>query len=274
MLLAVLGAALHLGRRGGLVAAVAASAVYTLMSVPALLAPTTVTGNAYLALVARLCSFGLVGIIGGEAAGRISFALARQGQSDEFDQWGQVFNQRRASSSLQSALAAHENHAEPFAVVLLSLGPAALSGRGPQKSRTLIRSVSGHLRSDVRMSDEVARLDDGRFLVLLHRASHENATAVATRLAEGVRELLGRDRALPAIECYGIAEHALAIKALAERIRSKADDAVQSDQPASGAYSSAGESVLNPAAVSTLSAPGASTLKMSTAARPEGSTKQ
>ena len=63
LLLIVLGAAVHWGRRGGLAAAIGASAVYTLMSVPSMVAERGVTSHALLLLVMRVATYGLVGIV-------------------------------------------------------------------------------------------------------------------------------------------------------------------------------------------------------------------
>lgn len=276
MLLGVLGAAVHLGRRGGLIAAVVASAIYTLMSIPELAVLTSPTSVAFLMLVARLCAYGLVGIIGGEACGRIRFEMARAGHAEEFDEWSQVFNQRHASSSLTAALAAHERYLEPFAVALVTIGSESMSGLRPQHNRTVVRFISARIRENVRATDEVARLADGRFFILLRRTSCKAAEPVALRLTADVQRLLGTGRGLVTSVCYDTDENATALAALAAELSADEDADGEPDaaQVASGVYSSLGESVLNPAAASAVSAPGASTLKMSTAAAPDGSTKQ
>jgi len=272
MLLGVMAAAVHFGRRGGFAAAVLASAIYTLMSVPELLAQQGLTSSGLLLLFTRIAAYGLVGIVGGEACGRLRYALARIGNSTDFDEWSQVFNQRHASETLRKAMAAHERYGAPFALVLVTLAPSITADIGPQRTRTLVRGVANQLRGDVRMVDEVARLDDGRFFVLLPHTPYEGGVVVAGRLAAVTRQLLGAREESVAATCFSAAEDGIALAALAAQIAVPAVDA--DAQVWSGAYSSAGDSARNPAAASAASAPGASTLKMSTAAAPEGSTKQ
>jgi len=275
MLLVVLATAVHYGRRGGLIAAVVASAIFTLMSVPALIANNGLTSSDLLLIVARIAAFGVVGIVGGEACGRLRYAMARFGKSSEYDEWSQVFNERHASHALNRAIVAHERYGTHFALVLVSLAQSVTADLGPQRTRTLVRSVANQLRSDLRMVDEVARLDDGRFFILLPHTPYEGGVVVASRLTAGIRELLGALDASVAATCLSSIEDAAALAALAARLGETEDAAdFAFGQLLSGEYSSAGESALNPAAARALSAPGASTLKMSTAAAPEGSTKQ
>ena len=111
-----------------------------------------------------MLTFGLIGIVGGEAAGRLRQALARFANADTFDEWSLVFNQRYAHTALTRALAAFDRYHTPFTAILLTLAPSLTADLGPKRVRTLVRAVSNHLRGDVRMVDEVARLDDGRFL--------------------------------------------------------------------------------------------------------------
>jgi GGDEF domain-containing protein len=275
MLLGVLAAALHFGRRGGFVAAVCASAIYTLMSVPELVAAQGVTSADVLLVIARIAAYGLVGIIGGEACGRLRYSLSRYGLTTEYDEWSQVFNQRHAAVTLLRAIGGHERYGAQFSLVLVSMDPAVTADLGPQRTRTLVRAVANQLRNDLRMVDEVARLEDGRFFVLLPHTAREGGLVVAKRLAASVRDLVGaRDESVTAT-CLGSVEDAIELTALADELSESATDTEDApDQLWSGAYNSAGDSARNPADANATSAPGASTLKMSTAAAPDGSTKQ
>lgn len=270
LLLLVLAAAVHFGRRGGLAAAIAASAVYTLMSVPSISAAGGLTSAALLLLVMRVAAFGLIGIVGGEMCGRLRHYLTRSANAGTFDEWSQVFNERYASAELHKALSAHGRYSQQFSLVLLTVASEVTANMGPQRVRTLVRGVSSHLRGDLRMVDELARLNDGRFLVLLPHTQAEGGKVVSARLAGGVREILGtRDESVTA-RCLSTPDDTTELWALLASI----SEQTVSDYAGSGEYSSAGASVRNAAADSASSAPGASTLNMSTAAAPDGSTKQ
>jgi GGDEF domain-containing protein len=272
LMLAVLAAAVHFGRKGGFVASLGASAIYVMLSVPVMGAEQGLTSHTLLLIVLRISTFGLIGIVGGEACNRLRYILTRYANAETFDEWSQVFNQTYAHNALLRAMASSERYGQQFTLVVLTLAPAITSNLGPQRVRTLVRSVSAHLRGDLRMVDEIARLDDGRYLVLLPNTPIEGGQVVAARLADGVRQLLGsREESVTTRSIYSV-DDTPALVALAAEIGPEPSDV--DDQPASGAYNSAGASERKPALDSASSAPGASTLKMSTAAAPDGSTKQ
>jgi GGDEF domain-containing protein len=270
LLLLVLAAAVHFGRRGGLAAAIAASAVYTLMSVPMISAAGGLTSGALLLLVMRVAAFGLIGIVGGEVCGRLRHYLARSANAGTFDEWSHVFNERYASAELHKGLSAYERYSQQFSLVLLSVASEVTANMGPQRVRTLVRGISNYLRGDLRMVDELARLNDGRFFVLLPHTQSEGGNVVSKRLAGGVRELLGTREDAVTARCLSTPSDAQELWTLLNSI----SDQTVGDYAGSGEYSSAGASVLNPAPDNASSAPGASTLNMSTAAAPDGSTKQ
>jgi GGDEF domain-containing protein len=272
LLLAVLAAAVHSGRKGGLAAAIAASAVYTVMSIPSIKAEHGLTSHALVLLAMRVATYGLVGIVGGEACARLRHFLTRFNNSDTFDEWSRIFNQRYGSAILDKALSGFERYGHNFCVILLSIAPSVTADLGPQKIRAVVRGVAGYLRGDLRMVDEVARLDDGRFFVLLPNTPSEGGELVAARVRHGVRELLGALDASVTVHKLSSAQDAPELAALADEVRMPVD--ADGFQVWSGEYNSAGASERKPALDSASSAPGASTLNMSTAAAPEGSTKQ
>lgn len=271
LMFVVFVAAVHYGRKGGFVAATAASVIYVLINVPSMTLAHGLTTQILFLITLRVLVFGLIGIIGGEACGRLRLFMTRASSAEIFDEWSRVFNQRYAHTALTRSIAAHERYQQQFTLALISLAPSVTADLGPQRVRNIVRSVSKHLRGDVRMVDEVARLDDGRFLVLLQNTPLEPGKTATARLTSGVRQLLGAREESVISRCLSPVTDAAALKALAEEI---APIDASHDQDGSGAYSSAGASERNPARDSADSAPGASTLSMSTAAAPDGSTKQ
>jgi GGDEF domain-containing protein len=273
LMFAVFVAAVHYGRKGGLVAAMSASVIYVLLNVPNMTLSHGLTTQVLFLITLRVLVFGLIGIVGGEACGRLRLFMTRASSAEIFDDWSRVFNQRYAYTALTRSIAAFERYGQQFTLALISLAPSITADLGAQRARNIVRSVSKHLRGDVRMVDEVARLDDGRFLVLLQNTPLENGKAATARLTSGVRQLLGAREESVISRCLSPETDAVALKTLADEIAPRLG-ASPDDQEGSGAYSSAGASERNPARDSADSAPGASTLKMSTAAAPDGSTKQ
>ncbi len=269
LLLAVFVTAVHLGRRAGLTAAISASVAYVVLCIPGMAADKGLTSDTLLLIVIRILAFGLVGIVGGETFTRLRQVLTRLANAEAFDEWSRVFNQRYAHAALTRSIAAFERYDHQFTIVLISIAHSITAELGPQRARTIVRAVSKHLRGDVRMVDEVARLDDGRYFVLLPNTPLENGRTAAARLVAGSRQLLGAREDSILSRCLSPAGDIVALRALAEEIAP-----IPEDDQESGEYSSAGANRRNPALDSTMSAPGPSTLKMSTAAAPDGSTKQ
>jgi GGDEF domain-containing protein len=189
-LLAILLAAIRTGRKGGLTAAVVASAVYAgmrIMSAPA--AP--LTGTTSLLIASRIGAFVLLGIIGGEAAARMRYAFTRFEDGTAIDEWTNVFNERYAARSISQALARSARYEEPFSVIVMTLSPSLFAGFQPGRQRSIVRGIAEHIRSDLRMVDEVARLDDGRFVLILPHTPKEGGQVVADRVCAATRAHLG-----------------------------------------------------------------------------------
>lgn len=270
LLFVVLYAAVRLGRRGGATAAMLASVAYSLVVIAS--APDTTAGPTHIpVLVLRLVAFGLVGIVGGELVTRFRYGLTKLGPGSALDDWSRVFNQEYIHTTISMAVARHERYGDPIAVIIMALSPRVFGTMKPVRQRGLVRAIAGVIRSDVRMMDEVARLTDGRFVILMPHTDAEGGSVARDRIRDDVLAVLGSSH----IE--GVTARLLAlpsdrdaITALLESISSATDE----DQEPSGAYSSSSDITLNPALRSAVSAPSVSTLNTSTAASPEGSTKQ
>lgn len=271
MLLVVLVVAVHYGRKLGMYAAVVASAFFVLLLVPEMSAQTGLQLDPILGIAARIGAFGVVGILGGEAAARMQYVLTRLDDNSALDSWSHAYNQRFASIALDRARARYARYGELFSVVVITLSDAITAELSSKRKQAIARAVANLLRGDVRMVDEVARLEDGRFMVLLPHTPREGGLVVTDRLGQGVRQVVGAKPASVTTECFGAAEDAVALSSLAFELAEPYSDL---SAYRSGAYNSAADSDLNPADERTSSAPGASTLNMSTAAAPNGSTKQ
>jgi GGDEF domain-containing protein len=188
LLLLVLTGALHKGRKGGLVTAVAATLVYVAMRIPTVMRLGFTSDVASLVL-GRVATYALVGIGGGTLVGRIQYFFAHFQSSSGVDEQTQVFNQSYIFHIVRSTIGQYERFHTPFSLVIVSLpspiGDGSQSGKGPS-----LRTVAGFIRDRVRLIDEVAHLDDGRFLIVLPQTGPAGAKAVETRLSAGVQRLM------------------------------------------------------------------------------------
>jgi GGDEF domain-containing protein len=196
MLIGVLACAVFYGRRGGLIAAIVASGAYILMRIPTLI-EVPMTPTLAIVMGSRILAFGLLGIVGGEACARIRYSMARLEGGSALDEWSRVFNERFAHKEMSQALGRFRRYGEPFSVVIITLSPSLFLDLKPGRQRALVRGIADHVRGDIRMVDEVARLDDGRFVVLMPHTPAEGGEVVNERLAALIRRVLGaRDEAV------------------------------------------------------------------------------
>jgi hypothetical protein len=228
LLLPVLIVAVHYGRKAGLLAALIASAVYVVLKIPVLSAPEGLATNEVASIAFGIAAFGLVGIVGGDLCGRVKYFFGRHDQSASIDDWSHVYNELRASELLANARERFSRYGEPFSAVIIVQTLSPGSDLPPKRQRALVRAVANHLRGDVRMVDEIARLSDGRFLVILPQTARQGGLVVAERLAEGVQQTLGVDGEVVSARCLSAEEDELELGSLAVAIAPQPSDYVGS----------------------------------------------
>lgn len=217
MLLAVLFAAVRYGRRGGVVAACLAAILYVALRIPTF-GDSPPTSAMALIIATRIAAFGLIGIVGAEASRHILYSIARLEGGSALDEWSRVFNQRYFAREFEQALGRSTRYGEPFGLVVIAISPSLFGDLRPTRQRTLVRSLGDALRSDIRLVDEVARLDDGRFAVLLPHTSKPGTDVVGARLTTLTRKsLAARDEAVSS-RCLSAPEDEPQMRALLAEI--------------------------------------------------------
>lgn len=206
LLMGVLFAAVRYGRKGGLVAAVAAMVIYVVMRLQDL-STGPITVETAVMVGSRLLAFGILGIVGGELCARLRYTLTRLEDGSPIDEASRVFNQRFAARELTQALGRFRRYSEPFSVIVIALSDSIFAGARPARVRNLVRGVADRLRGDVRMVDEVARLDDGRFVVILPHTPLSGAEVVKERLAALSIQALGAGESTVKATVLAVPEH-------------------------------------------------------------------
>jgi GGDEF domain-containing protein len=189
LLLMVLMGAVHWGRKGGLVAALAAMVAYVALRIPTIMGD----GGADVMelLLIRAATYGIVGVIGGEICGRIKYFFARLEDTCSIDEHSRVYNERFMRDLLANNLGSARRYGTTFSVAVVTLSPALTAELRPGRVRAIIRAVADHIRNDVRLIDDVGRMDDGRFILLMPHTPKEGAHVAADRVRVGVRDVLG-----------------------------------------------------------------------------------
>lgn len=222
-MIAVMAAAVHAGRRAGTIAALAACLAYLALRLP--LISAGLSTQALLLIVSRLVGYCLVGIVGGESFARLKYIIVASKGSDVIDEWSRVYNQQYAARALDQAIQRSERYGEPFSAIVIRLEPTLTDRQDPRKRRGLVRSVASFLRDDVRLVDDVARLDDGRFVVLLPHTPAAAAPIVAKRLADGICAALGIERRAVTTTCLATGDDNAALRTFADGLHVEDEDA-------------------------------------------------
>jgi len=211
----VLFAAVHWGRRGGFIAAIAASVAYIAMRIPLLSTTSSITTQTFVMILTRVLAYGLIGIVGGELSTRMKYVLAGLERSSELDDITGIFSQQALAPLLDRAHGRFARYDEPYCVVVLQPAQGPLTTPSTTREHALLRRVAGHIRSDIRLVDEAGRLTDGRFVVLLPHAPKEGGSVVAERLGKGIQAIVsGTSTGVFTAQCLGAAEDADALDEL------------------------------------------------------------
>lgn len=191
LLFVVLAGATHWGRAGGFAAAALASLLYLVVRIPLVMETHGLTLDVAALVGLRIAAFGVLGIAGGELLGRLRYMMHHASETSGIDEWSQTYDERLMAQALDALVRRFERYQTSFSVLLIGLAPALTQDLRPARHRVLVRGIASHLRTDVRLVDEIGRLDDGRFIVLLPHTPAEGARIVADRLCLGVSDVIG-----------------------------------------------------------------------------------
>lgn len=214
LVLVALVGAVHWGRKGGMIGALAATLAYLLLRLPGIMTSGLQPEVIELVLI-RAATYGFIGVVGGETCGRIKYFFMRMEDSLSIDEHSRVYNQTYVRRMLENSLAAAARYGTRFSVVVLELRPRLTAELRASRQRSFVRAVANHVRNDVRLIDEVGRLDDGRFVVLFPHTPKEGAQIAAERVRQGVRDLVGAKDDSVTTAVFGSDDDGEAISALA-----------------------------------------------------------
>jgi GGDEF domain-containing protein len=209
LFLVVLVGAVHWGRKGGTLTAVIAVVAYAAIRAP-LLIRESFSPDALELILIRTLTYSVVGIAGGELCGRVRYLLASVESNSNIDECTRLFNERFIAEMLRSMIGEYERYKTTFSVVALSLAESPQARLRP----AMLRTVANQVRGDVRLVDDVAYLDDGRFLLVLPHTDKAGARIAADRVSNGVRRVLGETGDSVRAEVLGVVDDLAAIRHL------------------------------------------------------------
>jgi diguanylate cyclase (GGDEF)-like protein len=182
--------------RGGVLAAIAAVVIYTLLRYPAIEA---VGADRFLGLIAsRSVAFLAFGLVGGWANKQLESSLSKLELYDQIDDSTGLFNARFFVQDVELELSRADRYQSIFSVALVDIPASLLDDLGRRQREKSLKELGRLLRDSVRTVDRAVHAGHGdahRIAVVLPETAREGANVFTTRLADKVGQYLASKRA-------------------------------------------------------------------------------
>ncbi len=176
---------------GGVIAAVAAIAIYAALRYPAI--DAVGVGEFSGLIVSRSAAYLIFGAIGGWSTQVLEGSLEKLELYDEIDDETGLNNARHLLHQTDLEMARARRYQTLFSVVVLDLPAAPLNALKARQRRTALRDLGRQLREGVRNVDHVVHAHDGgthRLVAILPETSLEGAEIFRSRFDERIRGFL------------------------------------------------------------------------------------
>lgn len=185
----LLAGGVYYGLRGGIVAAILASTVYAALQFPTIL---SLNISAVLPLILiRAAIYGITGPLGGEILAKIKQFMIEASHQEYVDEETKIFNKVYFIKLAEIELAKFERYNTVASLVVVNLNPKAVEMYLESPQSPGIKYIADAITSNVRLVDEVGRIDNHTFAVILPFTSADGAGVVAKRLLTVTENKLG-----------------------------------------------------------------------------------
>ncbi|MCL5291203.1 MAG: diguanylate cyclase [Actinobacteria bacterium] len=182
LMLPVLLIAIQYGRIGAILSALFATGIYAVARSPELSDYALLTIALEL-LGVRAFGYFVIGFVGGEVMTAIKYYFAKSGGLGGIDQESGVYVSAFIKGMIEREVSNFERYEGVFSVVLIKLFPEELRQSSKFKTGRSLRGIGAVLKNNVRLVDEVGRIEDHSFALLLPHTSLDGARVVAERVA-------------------------------------------------------------------------------------------
>ena len=218
LLLVVLIGALRWGRKGGFAAGLIATFIYIGIRAPTIMVDGSLTPALVQLLVTRAIVFGGVGIVGGELCTRIKYLFLRLENSGHIDEVTNLYSATYMQELLRSHIGQWDRYRACFSVVTLRLDEARIPPLTKAQGRRVLRDTGSAVLGDIRLVDEMGRLDGAQFCIILPNTPLDGAKICAARLMKTAARALNAKTAerdgIASADALGYPEDEETIKAL------------------------------------------------------------
>lgn len=187
LILLTLAGALHYGRNGGIVTFLIASMVYLVLKLPQI-SQVGLESSVVETVLIRLVIFGIVGILGGILASRLKYLFVSLEGHDFIDPVTSLYNANFFSNMVSKAIGQYDRYKRPFTILTIEFSETAVGQQPPQVEKRLC-DIGMAIRNNLRLLDEVGRIGERRFAVLLTDTPLAGGEIVRKRMLEALSRL-------------------------------------------------------------------------------------
>jgi diguanylate cyclase (GGDEF)-like protein len=195
LLIPIIVGAAHYGRIGGTVTAL----IVTIAYIPMRLLTLAGMEMSFLAQLIgfRALVYLLLGIVGGEICFRIKYFLTGLEDRSYIDDVTLLYNPPYLGKLFKNYTQQFERYKNPFSVLIIEMDDRVLQTLRKNHYKKRMREIGVIIRSDVRLVDEVGRLGEDEFGLILPNTETSGASVAGKRLEKEVHRYLQKYGDLP-----------------------------------------------------------------------------
>ncbi len=191
----ILFGALWYGKRGGIITAILSTAVYLSFHFPTFLSMGWSKGLEVVGplIIVRAAIYLVAGALGGEIFFRIKQFMIEAGRQEFVDRETKIFNSTYFGNLVNLEAKKFERYNTISSILVIKLDPDSMIAYMEETKTPGMKYIADGLVGNVRLVDEVGRIDKNTFAVILPFTPREGAEVVAKRLVSITTSRVGYD---------------------------------------------------------------------------------
>jgi GGDEF domain-containing protein len=191
MIVVVLFGGLHYGRKGALIAFLAATGIYAIVAFAT--SSNIGTGTAVQIFILRTIVFAIVAVVAGELNVRLKYLFIKLEHHDYVDDITSLYNSKYLAKLIEKYISEFDRYGSKFSITNFTLNEDKLSALKKKARVKLIRDLGNSvIRGNIRGADEAARLEGTTFSVLFPNTNYDGATCATIRVKSKISGYLDR----------------------------------------------------------------------------------
>jgi hypothetical protein len=196
----ILFGALWYGKRGGIMTAILSTAIYLSLHFPTFLSMGWARGLEVVGplIIVRAAIYLVAGALGGEIFFRIKQFMIEAGRQEFVDRETKLFNNAYFGTLVNLEAKKFERYKTISSILIIKLDKTTMAAYMQEPKTPGMKYIADGLVGNVRLVDEVGRIEQNSFGVILPFTPRAGAEIVAKRLSSIATSRVGYDNA---VEC-------------------------------------------------------------------------